>query len=100
MSLVFAIADHPRVGSANGAAARIAMTVGERVAKDDARESGAVERGSDPNTVRLGRFSGFTRASVDVDSQKRRTPENLAESSTWYPKRTVLGPDPMDSPTA
>ncbi|MFM2274482.1 MAG: hypothetical protein RL211_354 [Pseudomonadota bacterium] len=40
VSLVFAIADHPWVDSANGAAVRIAMTVGE--------SSG--ERGSDPDS--------------------------------------------------
>ena len=50
VSLVFAIAHHAWVGSANRAAVRIAMTVGERVAKDDARESGVAERGSDPDS--------------------------------------------------
>ena len=45
VGLVFAIADHPWVDSANGAAVRIAMTVGERV-------SGAVEMGSDPDSGR------------------------------------------------
>ena len=45
LGLVFAIADHPWVDSANGAAVRIAMTVGERV-------GGAAERGSDPDSGR------------------------------------------------
>ena len=57
VSLVFAIADHPWVDSANGAAVRIAMTVGERAPPDHARETVAAERGSDPDSGRPTRRS-------------------------------------------
>ena len=82
VSLVFAIADHPRVDSANGAAARIAMTVGERVAKDDARESGAVERGSDPDSGQPTRRSAKPKSKSGSDPLSAADPIASPTQST------------------
>ncbi|MFN5349741.1 MAG: class I SAM-dependent DNA methyltransferase [Polaromonas sp.] len=51
LSLIYAIPDHPWVDNANGAAVRIAMTVGTRAG---AAKSGAPKWGSDPEAERSG----------------------------------------------
>ncbi|MHB8913288.1 MAG: class I SAM-dependent DNA methyltransferase, partial [Lysobacter sp.] len=75
LSLVFAVPDHPWVDSADGAAVRIAMTVGERGRKDGrlvevAEERAEAEENNDDLVVRLtakhGRINSDLSVGVDV----------------------------------
>ena len=89
VSLVFAIADHPWVDSANGAAVRIAMTVGERVAKDDALENAAAERGSDPDSGRPTRRSA--KSKTHPKSKSGSDPVSAADPIASPPQSTSTG---------
>ena len=71
LSLVFAIPDHPWVDSADGAAVRIAMTVGERGRRSGQialvrAERNVADDGSDDLVVRLESKAGIVNADLTV----------------------------------